>query len=171
MRWFSFAVVLLAATLLEAGNLLNVLAIGGWYIRPSILITLFAYYALTNRTHEAIICTFVIGFAADLAAGVIGPHTVCYGVFGLILHQSNQVIVLRQAIYKVMVVFIVYIVTETAAYWLEILKLHEAQSSRYPIIFFTAIYAALIAPVVWSILSTLSGWTQIKKSKTEWAWH
>jgi len=170
MRWFSFAVVLLAATLLEAGNLLNLFA-GGWYIRPSILITLFVYYALTNRMHEAIICTFVIGFAADLAAGVIGPHTVCYGIIGLILHQTNQVIVLREAIYKVLIVFVVYIVTETAAYWLEIVKLHEVQSSRYPIIFFTAIYAALIAPVVWSILSTLSGRTQIKKSKTDWAWH
>ena len=46
MRWFSFFIVLLAATLLEAGNLLNLFAIGGWYIRPSILITLLVYFAI-----------------------------------------------------------------------------------------------------------------------------
>lgn len=157
MRWFSFILILLVATLLEAGNMLNVFAIGGWTIRPSILITLFVFYAFSCESHDAIICSFVIGFAADLTTEVMGPHMICFGLLGLLLNHSNQILFAKRAIYKALIVFAVYLIAETFSYWLGFLKGLDAQGNYYSILFFTALYSAIISPIIWSVLSALSG--------------
>lgn len=159
MRWFTFIVILIIATLLEAGSLLNVFAIGGWTIRPSILITLLVYYSFSSRPRDAIICGFVIGFAADLTAPVMGPHMICFGLLGVLLNQSSQVILARRAIHKAMIVFAVYFVTESFSHWLGLLKDIPPQQNYYSILFFTAVYSAVFSPVTWSLLSAMSGWS------------
>ena len=167
MRWISFIIILLIAILLEAGNLLNVFAVGGWYIRPAILITLLVYYSFSCRPHDAIICSFIIGFAADLMGDVIGPHMICFGVLGLLLNQSNQILFAKRAIYKAMVVFAVYLISETFSHWLGLLKGLDAKDSYYSIMLFTAVYSAVISPVIWSILSAVSGGFTSMKSQYE----
>ena len=148
MRWFSFIVILLIAILLEAGNLLDVFAISGWTIRPSILITLLVYYSFSCRSRDAIICAFVIGFAADLTGRLMGPHMICFGLLGLLLNQSSQVILAKRAVHKAMIVFAVYFVAETFSYWLGLLKGIAPQSSYYSILLFTAVYSAVINIII-----------------------
>ncbi|RKY08763.1 MAG: rod shape-determining protein MreD [Planctomycetota bacterium] len=167
MRWISFAIILLIATVLEAGNLLNVFAVGGWTIRPGILITLLVFYSFSCRGRDAIICSFIIGFAADLTGTVMGPHIICFGLLGLLLNQSNQILYARRAIYKVMIVFAVYLIAETFSHWLGLLKGLDTQGSFYSILLFTAVYSALISPVIWSILSSVSGGFAAMKSKSD----
>ncbi|OQY05022.1 MAG: rod shape-determining protein MreD [Planctomycetales bacterium 4572_13] len=167
MRWISFIIVLLIATVLEAGNLLNVFAIGGWTIRPGILITLLVYYSFSGRARDAIICSFVIGFAADLTGTIMGPHMICFGLLGLLLNQSNQILFAKRAIYKAMIVFAVYLIAETFSHWLGLLKGLDTQGSFYSILLFTAVYSALISPVIWSILSAVSGGFAAMKSQSD----
>lgn len=171
MRWFSFMTVLLIATLLEAGNLLNVFAVTGWYIRPGVLITLLVYYALVCRNDEAIIAAFFIGFAADLAAGVMGPHMLCYGVIGVVLNQASQVLVMKRAVFRAALVFLSFMLTETVAYWLTTLKQDITRDEFMSVIFLTALYSAVICPLIWSVLSALSGWTNIQQSRADWTYH
>ena len=118
MRWFSFILILLIATLLESGNLLNLFAIGGWYIRPSILITLLVYYSLACRTQDAIICAFMIGLAADITTRLIGPHMLVFGSLGLLLNQCNQILLVQRAHFKAIIIFAVYFVAQTMTHWL-----------------------------------------------------
>lgn len=171
MRWFSFVLILLIAALLEAGNLLNVFAIGGWYVRPGILITLLVYYSFSCRPRDAIICSFVIGFAADLTGDVMGPHMICFGLLGLLLNQSNQILFAKRAIYKAMIVFAVYFIAETFSHWLGLLKGLDAKDSYYSILLFTAVYSAIISPVIWSILSAVSGGFAAMKSQYDRTYH
>ena len=166
MRWFSFVIILLVATGLEAGNLLNVFAIGGWYVRPGILITLLVYYSFSCQPRDAIICSFIIGFAADLTGTVMGPHIICFGLLGLLLNQSNQILFARRAIYKAMIVFAVYLIAETFSHWMGLLKGLNTQGSFYSILLFTAFYSAVISPVIWSILSAVSGGFAARKSQS-----
>ncbi|MHC5179915.1 MAG: rod shape-determining protein MreD [Planctomycetota bacterium] len=156
MRWLSFTVILLVATLLEAGNLLNVFAIGGWTIRPSILITLLVFYSFSCNPRDAIICSFAVGLAADLTTELMGPHMICFGLLGLLLNQSNQVLFAQRIIYKATIVFAVYFVAETFSYWLGLLKEYHPQGNYYSVLLFTAIYSAVISPIIWSILTALS---------------
>ncbi len=167
MRWFLFIVILLIATLLEASNLLKLFAIGSWTIRPSILITLLVYYSFSSRPRDAIIYAFVIGFAADLMAPVMGPHMICFGLLGVLLNQSSQVILARRAMHKAMIVFAVYFIAETFSHWLGLFKDTPSQSNYYSILFFTAIYSAVISPVIWSILAALSGWLSLPQKRSD----
>ena len=167
MRWFSFIIILLIAALLEAGNLLNVFAIGGWTIRPSILITLLVFYSFSCRPRDAIICSFVIGLVADLTGDVMGPHMICFGLLGLLLNQSNQILYAKRAIYKAIIVFAIYIIAETFSHWLGLLKGLDVKDSYYSILLFTAIYSALISPIIWSILSAVSGGFAAMKSQSD----
>jgi len=171
MRWFSFITILLAATLLEAGNLLNLFPVTGWYVKPGILITLLVYYALVCRYEEAIVTSFFIGFAADLATGVMGPHMICYGLLGVLLNQTGQMLVVKRALFKAAIVFVAFILAETGAYWLSVLKMDEAQEGARSIIFLRAFYSAIVSPLLWSVLSALSGWTNIQKTRADWTYH
>jgi rod shape-determining protein MreD len=171
MRWVSFTIILFIAIVLEAGSLLNLFAIGGWYIRPGILITLLVHYAFSCRSRDAIICSFVIGFAADLTGCVMGPHMICFGLLGLLLNQSNQILFARRAIYKAMIVFAIYLIAETFSHWLGLLKGLDTKDSYYSILLFTAVYSAVISPVIWSILSAVSGGFSAMKSHADRAYH
>ena len=166
MRWFVFFIALLIATLLEAGNLLNLSAIGGWTIRPSVLITLLVYYALTCRTSDAISCSFIIGLAADLATGLLGPHMICYGIVGLLLNSMSQMLVMKQALHKALFVFLTFTIIETGSYWLIVLKTQESQSNFYSSMFLTGLYSAVICPLIWSALSSVSGLSKNNPSKS-----
>ena len=166
MRWFVFMIALLIATLLQAGNLLNLFAFEGWAIRPGILITLLVYYALTCRTSDAISCSFITGLAADLATGLLGPHMICYGIVGLLLNSMSKMLIMKEALRKAIFVFLIFMITETGSYWLTVLKTHESQSGFYSSMFLTALYTAVICPLVWSALSSVSGWSKISPSKS-----
>ncbi|MBC8378434.1 MAG: rod shape-determining protein MreD [Planctomycetes bacterium] len=156
MRWLSFTIILLVATILEAGNLLNLLAVGDWHIRPYVLVTLLVYYALVYSPSEAINCCFLIGFAADLSSGLLGPHIICYGLAGILLNQSASILTMKRATHKALFVFFTFMATEIAAYWLEVLKTHDSQPHIYWNLFLTAIYSAILCPFIWSVLSSLS---------------
>lgn len=170
MRWFLFIIILFFSTLLEAGNLLNVFAIGGWYIRPSILISLLLYYSVVFRPNEAITGAFLIGFAADLATGVMGPHMLCYGVVGICLNQIGRVLIAKQAVFQSAIVFFVFIIAETAAYWLGLLKTHESREHVYSILLCQGFYSAVVCPLIWSGLELLTGWTQEESSHSDWTY-
>ena len=171
MRWFSFVIILLIAALLEAGNLLNVFAIGGWTVRPSLLITLLAFYSFSCRPRDAIICSFIIGFTADLAGDIMGPHMICFGLLGLLLNQSNQILFAKRAIYKAILVFVIYVIAETFSHWLGLLKGLDTKDSYYSILLFTAVYSAIISPVIWSLLSAVSGGFTAMKSHYDRTYH
>lgn len=171
MRWFSFVIILLAVTLLEAGNLLNMFAFGNGAIRPSVLITLLVYYALVCQPYEAIHCSFLIGLAADLAAGLLGPHTLCYGLIGVLLNQLRQTLTTHRVILTALFVFITFMVTEIPSYWIGLLKSGQSRVGIYSILFLRGLYSAIISPFIWSALSRLSGWSKIGYSSSRRLYH
>lgn len=171
MRWITFFIVLLIATLLQAGNMLNWMAIGGWTIRPGILITVLVYYALAARPAEAVSCSFLIGLAADLATGMMGAHLICYGIAGLVLNSMSHALTMRRATHKFLFVFLAYMLTEIGAYWLWVLKTQETRSNIYSVLLLTGLYSAIISPLLWSILSSVSGWSKTTSSRTQRIYH
>ena len=93
----------------------------------------------------------------------MGPHTVCYGMLGLLLNQTRQVLSARQAIFRAAIVFAVYLSAETVAFWLGLLKSRPAQDDPYSVLLLTGLYSAIISPLVWSVLSVLNGGADIRK--------
>ena len=52
----------------------------------------------------------------------MGPHVICFGLLGLLLNQSNQILYARRGVYKAIIVFAVYFIAETFSHWLALLK-------------------------------------------------
>ncbi len=163
MRWLTFFIFLLIGTLLDAGGLLDIFAIGGAAVGPDVLITLLVFYAVTCRPHEAISCCFIIGIAADLAAGVMGPHFVCYGLLGTMLNTIARSMTVRHAVQQAGFVFAVYLIAEIAAYWLNLLR-YTPNPNAYSIFLLTAIFSAILCPLIWSLLAIFSGWAGLENT-------
>lgn len=170
MRWFTFTIALLAATLLDAGNVLSLFEIGGWQIRPGILVTLLVYYAIACRSNEAITCSFLIGIAADLATGTMGPHMLCYGLFGALLNSIGGALTTRRSILQAVFVFFTAFVTGICAYWLSLLKTRHSLPDVYAITLLTALYSGILAPLVWSVLELTAEWSGLTKNSSKRTW-
>ncbi len=161
MRWTLFTFVVLAGMLLDGGNLLNVLAVGGWHVRPVVLISILAFASLNNRHSSAVICSFMIGLAADIISGTMGPYTLCWGVAGAILNRFGRVLLMKRVVYQGLIVLVCYILTEWPAGWLTAWKTGSAQPHGAASAVLTGLYSAFIAPVLWRIL--LAVWPKIQK--------
>ena len=117
--------------------------------------------------HEAITCSFLIGIAADLATGTMGPHMLCYGLFGALLNSIRRRITTRRGILQAVFVFFAAFVTGIGAYWLSLLKIRQPLPDVYTITFLTAFYSAIVAPLVWSVLELTAEWSGLAKHSSK----
>ena len=99
MRWVRFAIFVLIVTLLQA-SLLEMIAVTELRIKPDMLLILLVFFAVYYNTTDAIISSFAIGFGADLVAGVMGPFTVSFGLFGTLLSYLCRLVVVRHMPYR-----------------------------------------------------------------------
>ena len=101
MRWIRFAVLVLAASILQA-SLMDVLRIGR-DIKPDLLLVLLVYFGSRCNSTDGVITSFVIGFVADLIApigGVMGPRIISFGLFGTLLSDVQRVFSLRRPLFQ-----------------------------------------------------------------------
>lgn len=156
MKWIPFTLLILAGALLEAGSLLNIITFHEGQIRPSVLLIMLVFFAINPKLETAIVSSFAIGFAADLAGSVIGPYTVCYGLAGSLLAYSGQVITIRHPLHQVGVVFVTGLVAGLAASWLAAAKIGYPSGLTLTTLAGTALYSALTSPLIWPVLQGLS---------------
>jgi rod shape-determining protein MreD len=145
MRWFRFAVLLLVATVLQAG-LVDVVAVTHFNIRPDLLLILLTFFAVHYGTAEAIITSFTIGFAADIIGPAMGPQTVGFGLLGTLLAYLHRVVTIRKTLHQSLAIFFVSLLAGTLAHLLSFLKDSSAISGIYTILFGTSLYSAIVGP-------------------------
>jgi len=155
MRWIPFLILTLVGTLLQAGNLLNLIALGQWHIRPAPLIILLVFVAVHCRLREAVIASFLIGLAMDMSGHQMGPHTLSYCLAGGLLCQLSEYFPSRRMFHQAAMIFCVSLIAGTLAYWLGGLKTGEWQEFAYRVMFLTALYSACVGPLVWRFLRRL----------------
>lgn len=167
MRWIPFTLLILVGALLEAGNLLNLIAVGDWHIRPAVLIVALVFFAMHCRAHEAIIASFIIGLAMDIAGRQMGPHTFSYCLVGGLLNQLSDYFPTRRIFHQAMLILVVYPIAELIAYWLGVLKTREEQEYVYRVVLFTAVYSACIGPIFWMVVRRVNRLIAFKRPRTE----
>ena len=147
MRWFRFAVLVIVATILQAG-IVDIFAISPLNIKPDLLLILLVFFGIYCDTSEAIITSFTIGFAADLISPAMGPQTVSFGLFGVLLAYLRRIILIRSMPYQSAAVFITSILTGALAYLLGLLKggAGPHTSAIYVFLLGTALYSAVVGP-------------------------
>jgi len=153
MQWLRFAVVTLVATVLQAGLLAN------WNVKPDLLLIILIFFAVYGTTTEAIITSFVIGFAADIIGSAMGAQTISFGLLGTLLAYMNRVIAIKKMPYQSLAIFLTGISVGIAAHLLALLKDQPAISGIYAGIFWTSFYSAVVGPF---LFLPCAWWMRIK---------
>ena len=163
MRWLRFAVFIAFFAVLQASQLLDMIALTDMGIKPNLLLTLLVFFTIYCNTTDAIITSFTIGFAADISIGsVMGSQTISFGLFGTILAYLNRLIAVKNFPYQALVIFVTGCITGSLAHLLALLKGLSAVANVYSVILGTALYSAVIGPFLF--LPT-AWWMRIKTQR------
>ena len=158
MRWARFIVLLLIVTLLNAGNLLNIISVGSANIRPDLLLILLLFIGINSETTDAIIASFIIGFAADISGTSMGPYMLSFCLFGTAISQMRRIVIMKRMVHQGIAIFAVSLIAGGLAELLAAIKLGAGISNVFTVIAGTSFYSALAGPFVWLILSAFGGW-------------
>ena len=145
MRWFRFAVFILIVTVLQA-SMLDVIAVTRLNIKPNLLSILLVFFAIYSNTSDAIITSFVIGFAADIIGPAMGPQIISFGLFGTALANLHRVIAIRKMPYQSVAIFITTFLAGLLAHLLIFLKGEPPPPNIYAVLFGTSLSSALVGP-------------------------
>lgn len=156
MRWIPFTLLLAAATLLNSGNLLNLIAVGSLNIRPDLLLIMMIFFAVQADWRDGVIAAFIIGLAADISGVAMGPHVLTYGLIGAILAQTRRVVIMKRKRHQALSIFVIALIAGVMIQLLTWMKTGVLTEKFHWIVLGTALYSALAGPIVWWILSTLA---------------
>ena len=145
MRWVRLAVFILIATLLQQ-SLVNLIAFSNSEIKPDLLLISLVFFAIYSNTTEAMIISFVIGFASDLIGATMGPGIISFGIFGTLLAYLHRVVALRSRPYQAIAIFIVGIASGTLVYFLGFLKGQPHIENIWSFLLWSSLYSALLGP-------------------------
>jgi len=158
MRWMRFSILLFIVTLLNAGNLLNIIAVGSLNIRPDLLLIFLVFMAINCDIHDAIIASFAIGFSADISGAAMGPYIISFGIVGAFVAQLRKAVQMKTFFTRAFVIFIASLISGTLAYILIYFKLEESSSKVLIVLIARTFYSAAAGGFLWVPLSTLSKW-------------
>ena len=156
MRWIRFAVLVLFATILQAGFLSN------FSLKPDLLLILLVFFAIYSNTSEAIVSSFAIGFAADLIGRTMGPHLISFGIFGTALAYLHRVIAIRKMPYQAMAIFVMALLTGLLAHLLNCLKGQPATPDVYRTILKVSLFSGIAGPF---LFLPAAWWMRIKTNR------
>jgi rod shape-determining protein MreD len=163
MRWIRFSIILLVATILNTGDLLDLVSVGSLHIRPDLLLIILVFFASNCGMFEAIIASFAIGLAADISGSVMGPYTISFGLFGSLISQLRKVIIMKRMVHQCGAIVATGLLAGGLAHFLAHIKTHELTSNLYIALAGSAVYSGIIGPLIWSSLSAISRWLGIRR--------
>jgi len=161
MRWFRFAVLIIIVTVLQASLLAQL------NIKPDLLIILLVFFAIYCNTSDAIITSFIIGFAADLIGRTMGPQMISFCLFGTLLAYLHRVIAIRRIPYQSLAIFITALLASSLAHFLDFLKStfleNEPNTLKInAVVFWISLYSSLVGPF---LFLPSAWWMRIKTGR------
>jgi len=148
MRWFRFAVLVLVATILQT-SLIGVVALGRSGIKPDLLLILLVFFAIYSNPHDAVITSFVIGFAADLsgpAHGLMGPQIISFGVLGTLLSDVHSIMSIQRLPYQAVTILVMGSLTALLSHLLTFFRADPLVARPGTEFFWEPLYSALVGP-------------------------
>ena len=157
MRWITFIIFLILITLLNASNVLNFIAIGQWSIRPDILIIIFVFFAVNSDPADAIVASFMIGFAADISlTDSMGLFMTAFGLAGIFLAQLKRNTIDDRLFNQFALMFVAAIAIQFFAATIAPICRLDRASEPLAYIAMKSLYTSLAALPLWYILNLIS---------------
>ena len=143
MRWLRFAILILAAAIIQKGMLAR------WDYKPDLLLILLVFFSVYRSPSEAIISSFTIGLAADLIGSPLpmGPHMISFGLFGTLLTHVHRVIAIRRKSYQALAILVTGFLTGALVYFLAfIIKREPMPDKVFITILLTSVFSSIVGP-------------------------
>ncbi len=156
MQWFRFAVLIILATVLQAGFVTTL------DIRPDLLLVTLVFIAVYCGTTEAIIASFAIGFASDLigSPSTMGSQMITFGISGTLLAYLNRVVAIRKMPFQAVAIFVLsFLAIGTAQVLVFALKSEPISPKLHKVLLWTAIYSGIVGPF---LFLPMAWWMRIK---------
>ncbi|MBN1508874.1 MAG: rod shape-determining protein MreD [Sedimentisphaerales bacterium] len=146
MRWFRFAVLVLAATILQT-SLVGTISVRG--IQPNLLLILLVFFSVRIDPRDAIVASFAIGLAADLSnpvADLMGPQIISFGVFGTLLSDVHSIVSIQRISHQVVTIFVVGALTALLSYLLTLFRAEPVTAHFSQQLLWQPLYSAILGP-------------------------
>ena len=150
MRWFRFAVLILAVAIVQKG------VFDRLGTRPDLLLVLLVFFAVYCGTSDAIITSFAIGFAADLVGSPMpmGSHMIAFGVFGTLLAYLHRVIAIGRMPHQALAIFAAALLAGALTHLLAVLVQTEPLAPNvYTVLFWTSVCSSIVGPLLFTPLA------------------
>lgn len=164
MLWLRFAVLIVGATVLQT-SYRDVAWLGNLNVRPDLLLILLVFFATHAEPREAIIASFVIGFAADLASpamGFMGPQVITFLLLGTLLNALHNTISLKRLPFQGIAIFAVGILAAILTYVLARLRAQTHVANIAAEFFWQPLVSAVVGPF---LCLPVAWWMHITDSK------
>ena len=159
MKWLRFILLLLFVAVLQSSAVMNIFALTARHIKPNIFLMLLIYFAISCDSYNAIITSFAVGFAADLAGAVMGPHIISYGLVGVAVAYVRNIILLKKTNQQAAAIFAAGIFVELIAVLLTGLKAAGLAKMDGMEIFAIAAYSAILWFMIKLPITAMGKWT------------
>jgi rod shape-determining protein MreD len=147
MHWVRFAILILAATVLQA-SLGDFLAITSRDVRPDLLLIVMVYFSINGLPTDAVITSFVIGLARDVIGLTLGPQMLSFGILGTVLSSIRRYVSIRQILYQAIVILCAGAMCAGLGMALSAAKGVPVPGDRFTQLLFCPLYSAVIGPAV-----------------------
>jgi rod shape-determining protein MreD len=156
MHWPRFAVLVLITTLLQK-SWIGTIAVTDLRVTPDLLLIALVFFAVRCSEKDAIISSFVLGFAADIAATGIsmGPLIISFGLFGTALSYLHRLITIKNVPHEAITIFIIGLGTGCLAWLLARAAGQTPRPGGLGTLIGTSIYSAVLGPVLFLLLDWL----------------
>ena len=164
MRWFRFAVLVLVAAVVQTG-FSGLVSVVNPNARPDLLLILLVFFATRCHGRDAVIASFAIGFAADLAnpaAAFMGPRIISFGLLGTLLSELNSVLSVRRASHQAVAIFVMGVFICLLSYGLVRLWIAQTTVGLNRELFWQPLLSGIIGPFLfWPV----AWWMQMSKRR------
>lgn len=164
MAWFRFALLIVVATVLQT-SFIGAAWILRSDIRPDLLVILLVFFAIRCDSNDAVISSFIIGFAADLASpasGFMGPRIISFGLFGTLLNNLHNVISIRRFSHQAAAILVMGLVTPVFTQLLAHLRTDPAPLNIARQLFWQPVFSALVGPF---LSLPMAWWMQMERRR------
>jgi rod shape-determining protein MreD len=156
MRWLRFAILIVLAAVLQES------LFAGLNTKPDLLLILLVFFSIYCNISEAIITSFMIGFAADLIGPAMGPQMISFGLFGAALAYVHRLLAIRSMPHQALAIFTTALLAGAASYILAFLKGQPFVSNTYSVLLGISLYSSLLGPF---LFLPMGWWMHIKTSR------
>jgi rod shape-determining protein MreD len=161
MKWLRFTLLMIIVAVLQSSAVMNLLSLTDMRIKPDIFLILLVYFAINCDSYDAVITSFAIGFAADIAGAVMGPHIISYGLIGAALAHIRKIILLKKTGQQALAIFITGFLAESIAVLLIGLKASGLAKAGVFEIFAVSAYSAILWFMIkWPVI-TIGKWAGV----------